>query len=56
MAKQILEERIQPMLLSDEEYQEGMSNYTFQIIFDRNKDEMFEQENPEYNKLGAGEN
>ena len=35
MARQILEERIQPVLIGEEEYQEGMSNYTFQIILER---------------------
>jgi hypothetical protein len=34
------------MLLSDEEYQEGMSNYTFQIIFGR-KQEEYTEESPQ---------
>ena len=56
MAKQILENRIQPIMLpEDAEYQEGMSNYTFQIVLDGNKEEY--NESPEnYNKLDKGEN
>ena len=56
MAKQILENRIQPIMLpEDAEYQEGMSNYTFQIVLDGNKDQY--NESPEnYNKLDKGEN
>ena len=52
MAKLILEERIQPILLPDEEYQEGMSNYTFHIVSERKTDG---ESSPGY-KLPHGEN
>ena len=55
IAKQVLINRIQPMLLPEEEYQEGMSIYTFQIDFSaKNQEEIEGPEN--YNKLGQGEN